>query len=196
MKILIYDNNMDEKAFSTMSSYFPGNTILKRVETYEECVDAYSNDKFDSIFIDFTDETGSKFLSYVQDDNPQQKIVTLSDKLICSETRGCQYCKEHYNKTGLIKPVTDEDILYAISDVAFCQKFVKYGEFIKVVKDIDNRFDNFIFDSTSNTFINKNNYLKNREEGLDSISEELTVHGIEFNIDNNQNIVILNLKEI
>lgn len=196
MKILLYDNSMDEDDLSAMISNFPEDSVLKRVTTYEECVKTYTQDEFDSIFIDFTDDTGSQFLSYIQENNPNQKIVTLSDKVICSEPRGCEYCIEHFNKIGLMKPFTDEDILYAISDVSFCQKFVKYGELINIVKDIDHRFDNFIFDSVTNTFINKNDYLENREEGLDSITSELTLHNIEFEIDNNHNIVILNLKEI
>lgn len=195
MDILIYDkNSTDNERFVSLIDDTPYELLLDRPSSYEECIDLYSSKKYHCVFIDFTDDIGSKFLSYVQENNPKQKIITLSNTLVCSETKGCEYCKGHYNKIGLVKPLNSEDILYAMSDVSFCQKYVQYGELLNKIKILDSKYESFLFDNYSNTFINKNNYIDDRKKDLESISSDLAEFSIDFEIDNNQNIIVKNLK--
>ena len=189
MRILIYDK-ADADSLCKMIEELPYGAVVDQATGYEDCMAKYKENIYDDIFIDFTDEEGSKFLNYVINDNPKQKIITLSDRLICSETKGCDYCRSHYNKIGLMKPVYENDLVYALSDVSFCQKFIKYGNLINTIKDLDREFENFIFDPNTNTFINQRNYLEDREKDLEAISKKLSQNGIAYKIDRNENVII------
>jgi len=85
-------------------------------DDYGDAIDYYKSNKPDIVLIEFTIESGERYLQKILELNPQQKIITISDSLDCSETLGCDYCIVNYKKKRVLKHQGIHDLLYLIDN--------------------------------------------------------------------------------
>jgi hypothetical protein len=63
------------------------------------------------VLIDFTKKEGKELLDFVMKANPEQKIITMSDNFECSETMGCNFCMDNYNRKRVFRPLNLKELL-------------------------------------------------------------------------------------
>lgn len=117
MKILIYDNNLEDlKKFSAFIKYIPLDIELDKTNDHLEFKKLFEQKTYDTVFVDVNDENGSKLTDLIKKINPVQKTVTINNKFNCSEENGCDFCKTSFNKYRIVKPLNIFDITRALKD--------------------------------------------------------------------------------
>lgn len=86
------------------------------IDDYEEAIAFYINESPDVVILEFTVYFGMDVLFKILKINPQQKVITLSDSLDCSEFIGCDHCLKNYNKKRVLKHQGIHDLLYLIDN--------------------------------------------------------------------------------
>ena len=117
---------------------------------------------YDIVFLNFTDANGKNILSYILENKPKQKIVTISNSLDCSEQNGCDYCKKNYNKYRIIKPAKLNDIVLSIKS-SICEYEYCNGDLISKLAILSKPYETIIFEKDQMRFYftskNKNHIL-------------------------------------
>lgn len=193
MKLLLYDNDAKHlKEICTLINKFPMDILIDKTYNYADVVDLYKSNHFDIIFIDFTDVYGKKILEYILKDNPKQRIITMSDLFECSESLGCDYCKEHYVKDRVLKPITQDDMKNILTNNFTCEKYsddILIMKLKQIEKTHLNTYSNYNLDVDNKTFVN----IHNESYGRDffHLIEYLDEYKIKYNVLANLNIEIL-----
>lgn len=115
MKILFIDT---DKELETLVRHISSMGLfeISFCHHYDCGLETFHSQKFDIVIINFSFNFGSKVLNTILKENPQQRIITLSEDLACSELRGGDYCQKNYNKKRLLKPVNTSDLVSIIKD--------------------------------------------------------------------------------
>ena len=198
MKIIIYgkkqnDINQIEKLLQSTPLHI---TIFKFTK-FKEFISQYKKHTYDFLIIDidsFFVKKIEKILHETQQINNNQKTIVLSNTYNCYDLYGCNHCKSKYNNTLLNKPVSYQDLVYAISSVYFCNN-IKSKKLLKKIKKIETKIENFTFDITSRTLINQCSFLEDREKNLQEAIRYLTKEKISYEIDHLHNILLLGKKQ-
>ena len=115
MKILFVDGDKQVESLlvhiSTMTKY---EIII--CHDFEQGVKEYNDNDIYIVIIDSTKDFGRKFLDYILKKNAKQKVITISDRLGRTESKGCNYCQEYYNKVRLLKPVDIHELVGYLKD--------------------------------------------------------------------------------
>ena len=182
MKILIYDNNLEDLAkLCKMIESLPLDFYIDKISHYEDCVALYDKYQYGIVFIDFTDDIGKKFLAYILEKNPKQRIVTISDEHECSEEDGCFSCSQKYNKQRVIKPITISELIKILTKQQVCSSYCSDNLLIQlevIAKDISS----LVFDKKDFTFMRKEqNYHKEMAEMI-QLTYALAEKNIKFKV--------------
>ncbi len=190
MRVIIYDNDISsmEQLMLQMAS-MPINTLIDKVSDIDDFISLFERHQYDTIVVDVDDEIGKKILDRVLLQNPKQKVITIGTTIDC--LNNCDQCMQDYQKIRLVKPITDNDLFYALHNIAFCHQYCLSSSSIVKLKHIDTQLNSFEFDLQHKAFINKNNFLHGRrDEELDILTSMLEYEGFTYNIDNAKNIFV------
>lgn len=197
MKIIIYSRTQNEvNNINQILQTIPLTLEITQHIKFKSFLEDFNKTTYDFIILDLDtikDHKIKKILDFIQTINNRQKTIVLSNKYDCYQIYGCTHCKNNYQNTLLTKPTTYQDLVYALSDVYFCDK-IKNKPLLKKIKDIEQKVNNFEFDIASRTFINKNSFLNQREKSTHEIVSLLNKKNIIFDIDKLNNILIIGCK--
>jgi len=78
---------------------------------------------YDVVVLDFYMLGGLKLLNEITAYHPQQRVITLSGAIWCSEVKGCEYCTKHHQRKRVVKPFLFSELVRAINgfDTFTCQ---------------------------------------------------------------------------
>lgn len=191
MRVLVYDNDFNSiEVLCHQVHSMPMDTFIDKVSDTRDFIDLFNRHDYDSLIIDVDDEIGKKLLKEILTIKPKQKIVTIGDTIQCGDENGCEHCLNHHKKIRLMKPVTDNDLFYALHNISFCHQYCSDSSAIVKLKNIDKKLKCFEFDLQYKAFINKNNFLNGRDDELDILLSMLEYEGFEYQFDNARNIYI------
>jgi DNA-binding NarL/FixJ family response regulator len=121
MKVLIYDNDHNDiEHFHGLLENIPFDMDIKKYTDYSALKNDFKLEKHDLIFIDMDSDNSVVLLKYIKEQSPQQRVVVFNNSLDCVEKKGCEYCKETYNQSRIIKPANYQDIIYVLKN-AHCE---------------------------------------------------------------------------
>lgn len=122
MKVLLYDNSIDDiDTFKELLHILPLDTKLDAFISFEQFRHKYLEEEFDIVFIDLNNDWGEELLEFVKKENPNQRVVSISNRFYSAEVNGCEYCKKNYNRFRVIKPLKIDDIKDAILSNKRCE---------------------------------------------------------------------------
>lgn len=98
-----------------LQRYFNNITTLTDSD-HKEILDTINKlqDEIDVILIDHEVYKGIRLLENILNINPNFNILIVSGSSHCSEVKGCDYCKEHYNKIRLMTPINKNELVDCI----------------------------------------------------------------------------------
>jgi hypothetical protein len=124
IKILIYDENLqDLSTLCRMIKILPIEYHIDTITSYEECINLYTKEKYDIVFIDFSNDIGKDILSHIVAIHQWQRIITISGTNSCSDHYGCMDCLEKYNKFRVVKPITENELFKIILKNELCASY-------------------------------------------------------------------------
>lgn len=180
MKIITYGK--DKKVISQIEEILKQLPIKHKLNSFDKFKyfsEVYKEKNFDFIIVDIdsiSTKKMQKVFDYIYAINKNQKIIKVSNTFKCSGLYCCKFCKKEYNNITLIKPISSQDLIYALSQVYCCWSINKSLQ--RKIKKIESRFDNFQYDIISGIFINKNSFLNGRDENINKITKYLTKEDI------------------
>ena len=150
----------------------------------------YEKNDIDIVVINFILDFGSKFMEYILNINPMQNIITISETLDNSESKGCDYCLENHNKIRLLKPVDVRELTKLIKNFhsykcSFYNKFTSSSGIIDVMDKIVPRFNGVEYIKESNTF-----HL-NKYSNIVEVVQFLDEKNISYDIKDNSKIELI-----
>jgi len=191
MRILIYDNNIkDLENLCQMIKHLPIDILIDKISYIEEFYTLYNSKEYDTVIVDTNDTDGTKIVEHITNIKPKQKIIVINNQFFCTEEKGCDYCKSHYNKHRIVKPLDTMDIVRAIKDATPCDfdycedhLLMKLVIISKPLYYLDFDKDRLRFD-----FGKSNSNLVTKD--IINLSLKLIQYGIKYNT-NEDNIQIL-----
>ena len=144
MNILFLDN---DKELKQLLKYLDsiGEINIFFCKDYAESISIYKSVNIDMVIINFTFTFGEETLNYILKENPQQRVITVSDILECSEVNGGIYCQQNYNKIRLLKPINTSQLVNCIkyfdnNKCQYCGNFETNNGLINIMDDVIRRF--------------------------------------------------------
>ncbi len=116
MKILFIDDESIQNSIRIGLLEQTAHHVVHLVSDMDEAVASYISESPDIVLIDFTVSHGLDTLYKILEINPEQKIITLSDSVDCSELLGCDYCLENHHQRRVLKHQPIHDLLYLIDN--------------------------------------------------------------------------------
>jgi len=116
MNILFIDNKSIQNTIRLSLLEQMAHHKVHLCSTYEEALEYFNADSPELVLIEFGNEDGQKALTKILELNPEQKVITISDSLDCSELLGCGFCLEHYQKKRVLKHQGIHELLYLIDN--------------------------------------------------------------------------------
>lgn len=155
MKILFVDKDKEfENLFHEISSI--GHYDVSFCHDCINGINDYDEHKYDIVLINFSLDFGQKILDHILSKNPKQKIITISNDLVCSETSGGEFCQTNYNKRRLLKPVNVFELVRLINnfDDIMCEfkdKFDYPCGLIQIMEKVVQQYSKLEYDKESKT---------------------------------------------
>ena len=189
MNFLIYDNNKDDlKQFSYLIDNQHYDFKLDVVSNYDNMVEVYEKNKYDTVLIDFSDDNGKKIISYLQEKKSEQRTILLTDNIECIK-EDCSTCKETYNIKKVVKPLNIKDLPLLIKDKdKDCEFDFQKNNLISTLMSITKKYTTSILDKDRLQI--KFNEPHKFSISLIQLCEELSENDINYNI-NNSHIQIM-----
>ena len=187
--ILLVDNDNELISLFKNLDHVTGINIF----FYKDIGDAlsiYKKNDIDIVVINFLLDFGSKFMEYILNINPMQNIITISETLDNSESKGCDYCQENHNKIRLLKPVDIRELTKLIKNFKsakcyFSNKLTSSSGIVDVMDKIVPMFNGVKYIKKSNTF-HLNNY-----SNIVDVVRFLDEKSISYNIKDNLRIELI-----
>jgi len=159
MDILIYDEEYEKNHHDYIKPLTDNikNLHATILDDLNNAQNIFTNNKFEYVIVDFTNSDGKNFLNFVLQQNPEQRVITLSYELVSSK-ENCSDCLQQFKKRRLIKPVEAIDIYKTIKnfDEMECKYYNHFSNPHILVNDLVSRYDYFDFDEQEQT-IEKSN---------------------------------------
>lgn len=89
-------------------------------------MEKFNKNEYDKIYIDFSDEIGSKLIKIISSQKPKQELFMINSEYECVEEKDCMYCMSEYNRKSLVKPLNIDVIQKSIKSRKYkCDKMLK-----------------------------------------------------------------------
>ena len=123
-----------EPLLSMLQRYFNNITTLIGSD-HSDILDKIKKlkNEIDVIIIDHEVYKGIKLLENILYIDTKFHILIVSGSAHCSEIRGCDYCKEHYNKIRIMTPVNKKELIDCIRN--FENHTCEYEKKCEEIKD-------------------------------------------------------------
>lgn len=101
-KLLVFDEETVNQSLANFleNHYYEVDCCSKM----KEALKLLEKQDYDYILINFMVNDGNKLMEYVLDNNPKQRILTMSTTWVCSDKKGCKNCIDNYSKRRLMLP--------------------------------------------------------------------------------------------
>lgn len=173
-----------------MQSVLNRHTLIS-ISNFEEAKALFEQNFYDLVLIDFTKQEGKEFLNFIMMKKPEQKIITMSDNFECSETMGCHFCMDNYNRKRVFRPLNLKELLDVINNFEqqSCTYMHKFNNIMNLLDKIIEEFNHFSYDATAKQISSKVGISESAliEEILE-ITTLLQDNHIKFQVDENYNI--------
>jgi hypothetical protein len=194
MNILIIDTCEETILKLSILSKVFDNLNLKHLLDYDESLEYYTSTSIDYLIVDFSLNNNNMFVDEVLKRNPQQKIITLSNILKCSDKNGCDHCINNYNKRRLFKPFSVIEIVKVLKDFdnpcLYSNQF-ECGNLINIMDDILRTYTHHEYNKETKTIYSLKDNYSTTSDTLDIIAL-LENQDIKFEIEDQTQIKILN----
>ena len=191
MNILIIDtDNNVFNLLNNLSSIEPNWNLIKFNHTLEQ----YKKNNIDFVLVDFSSEENEKILKEILKINQNQKTITISESLNCSELNGCDFCVINYNRRRLLKPINIKNLYDIIKNFSSekCKYFNSFQHIDLLLPEILKRFNLFSYNENTKTIHHKEGYNENYQMAeLLEIVSILNENSIKYNILYNTDIELV-----
>lgn len=100
--VLIYD---DSEVYTPIKSYLEHRDyIVDATFDEHEARRRYETCQYKFVLVNFMVHKGFRFMQELLEQNPSQRMVTISTTWECSDPLGCSNCIRNYNKKRLMMP--------------------------------------------------------------------------------------------
>jgi hypothetical protein len=191
MNILVIDIEQDIKnSFDSLKYIEPNWNIIVSDGT----LSTY-NDNIDFVVVDFSKQSNHDLLDEIIKINHDQKTITVSESLICSDINGCEHCAKSFNRRRILKPI-DIKSLYKIINT-FDEEKCKYSytnsfrNIESILSTVLNKFSSYSYNQNTKMIqlTEKTSYTHSIKDMLEII-EILKTHNIDYTIINDEDIKI------
>jgi len=119
MKILFIDSKDIKNSIriSLLENMAHHSVVL--VDNYEDALITYKDQRPQMVLIDFETDFGSKALADILKINQNQHIITISSSPDCSESIGCEFCQQNYQKRRILKSEGIHALLQVVDDFQY-----------------------------------------------------------------------------
>ena len=186
MEILVFDrkDKNDQGLYEIISDNLE-NADFTYISELDDALYKLREKEFDIIIVDFSTNEGKSLLIKVEELDPAQRVITLSDTLGCSAELGCEYCEKHFRRKRLLKPVDAYELIkYIVNfDELKCKYTKSFENIVTILEDIIKRFGTYRYDKEKHMIVNDTKsplYIKE----LIEIVEILNRHYIPYEIIN------------
>lgn len=196
MKILIYTSNYKdlEYLYTKLKKVSLKNWQIEK--SYDEAtfMEKFTKNEYDKIYIDFSDDIGSKLIKMISNQKPKQELFMINSEYECVEEKDCMYCISEYNRKSLIKPLNLDVIENSIKSRRYkCDKMLKNEFEFKVQKirrdfNFKNPHINLQFNRTKSQIITS----PSSANIFNILKEDILKYDIDFNVINEGVIEINN----
>lgn len=192
MKILIIDHNsLDIQTLITMLQTLDNTIKIDIAHHLDNASDLFSKEKYAFVFINYDFTDGKIFAQYLCKHYKKQPLIAISSLFDCDNKFDCKFCKESKNRFKLMKPLTFNDLIKILSLQKNQEKcYCDYNYLLLKLKKVTCNYHNFLLDTYSYTIVNKNSYLK-RKENLPNLTQELDTLHIAYHLDSLDNVKII-----
>lgn len=196
MKNILYffNNQEDCEPFGVINQLLE-EYVFDMTNNYAHAIELTNERDYEIVIVDFTSEDGAKLLITLMQNNKEQKIITLSEKLQCSVLQGCDYCVKNYKRRRVFKPLSMDDVIKTILnyDEIDCLYRNKFENIIEILDKIIGNYDNFEYEPQQHRIkaLEKNSSHLVFNDLL-KITDILKESNIEFCIDEKYNINLSN----
>jgi hypothetical protein len=190
MNILVIDSDLDIiNAFNYLKHIEP----TWNIRVFDESLDIYNNN-IDFVAVDFSKQSNKNTLTDILKINQNQKTITISESLTCSDIHGCEHCAKNFNRRRMLKPIEIKSLYHTIKyfDIEQCKYSLtnSFQDIEVILPEILNRFLSYKYDKTRRIMrpINSNSIYSTRD--MVGIVDILKTHNIQFHIINDEDIKI------
>ncbi len=186
MRILIYDNNVEDIDYlHGLIQQLPLDILIDKVSNYVDEIDLYTKYTYDIVFIDVTDDIGKKLISYILNNNPKQKIISMTDTSDCTHTTSCDLCLAQYNKSRFVKPINMDDIFNVFLDNSTCSLCFCDNKLLLKLVFLNKNINSYTLNTDNLRFMQKTNHHISNVKDTVELTEQLKSLKIDFKIETN-----------
>jgi hypothetical protein len=148
MNILVIDSDLDIiNAFNYLKHIEPTWNII----VFDGSLDIY-NDNIDFVAVDFSKQSNKNTLTNILKINQNQKTITISESLTCSDVHGCEHCPKNFNRRRMLKPIEIKSLYHTIKyfDTEQCKYSLtnSFKDIEMILPEILDRFLSYKYDKT------------------------------------------------
>lgn len=184
MNILILNDEDTLSTIEQLKSIMELDWKLFFPNSFKESEQLYKTNNFDFVIIDFVSENNTTLLDNILKDNPKQKIITLSQTLKCSDTYGCDNCRNNFNKRRILKPFKLKELYETIVnfDNLPCKYYNGFENKLVFIDQIIEKYKSCQYNSEAKTIECSVYNSSNIKDFLD-LEKLLESHNIPFRIE-------------
>ena len=114
MNILYIDNPSLQLQIRLQNIEDSGQHTVEMADSLGDVYIMFQKDKYDIVIIDHGIENGMRYIEHINDIDPQQKILVVSDAVTCIYQR-CDECVEKHHVRRLNNPTTMKNIMRMVT---------------------------------------------------------------------------------
>ncbi|MDO9055797.1 MAG: hypothetical protein Q7U69_04565 [Sulfuricurvum sp.] len=178
--ILLIDSDYQTILLMNILSEIDKEFNVISVLNFDDGIAKYKSNPIELVIVDFSVNENNQLFTEILKINPKQNTITLSDKIACCSTLGCQSCIENFNNKRLIKPVNAMQLHSLLNNFncVECKYYNDFDHIETIMPDIVKRFIGCAYDTEKKIIQFKNNGYHTLQSmiTLSSILDEHSVY--------------------
>lgn len=177
-KYMLYSDHEEElKYIREILQKSDSDVQLDNMSDYDDFINLYEYDKYDTIFVNFFDEVARRIVNHIQVHNRKQKVILITDSIKCIDN--CYICKSLYKIMKFVKPLNSKDLISMLKDDMCVYDFYNKPTVSKLMCIIK-KYKNFTFEENNFQIQYKNSidYYKH----IVVLTDELSVNNINYKV--------------
>ncbi len=191
--LFFFVDKRDEEFFDFLKTVLEDYYIDKTC-FIEEAKDFFEKNSYEFVIVDFTKQNGKELLYYINDKNPYQRVVTMSDNYECSEPKDCDFCIKKYNKRRIFKPLNIKEVLdiFKYFDEKDCLYMNKFNNILDLLEKIVSELCFYNYDKEKRIICVRRDVSQSLViEELIEVTDLLQKNNIKFRVDEYYNIELV-----
>jgi hypothetical protein len=189
--ILLIDSDPETVLLMNILSDIEKEFNVISILNFDDGIAKYKNNAIDLVIVDFSVNENNQLFNEILKINPKQNTITLSDKVACCSTLGCQSCVENFNHKRLIKPINAMQLLSLLNNFngIKCKYYNEFDHIETIMHDIVKRFIGCEYDTEKKVIQFKNNGYHTLQSMI-NLSSILNEHRIYYKFIDELNVQI------